>query len=88
MVRLGGSSQSLNGAPLRRAPGFAGQDRQIVQRVVANTVAAEDALMRGHHLAIEADDDPIGIGPQLDRPVGGLGLDAVAVAIEADQTGL
>jgi hypothetical protein len=28
------------------------------------------------------------IGPQLDRPVGGLGPDAVAVAIEADQTGL
>ena len=51
LVRLDGSSQSLNaphcaGAGLRPDPDSAA--------VVANTVAAEDALMRGDHLAIKA----------------------------------
>ena len=44
--------------------------------------------MLGDGLAVLADDDPIGVGPHVDRPPDGTGGDTVVVVVEAHQTGL
>ena len=57
-------------------------------RIVGDLAAPEAPGMLGDGLAVLADDDPIGVGPHVDRPPDGTGGDAVVVVVEAHQTGL
>ena len=57
-------------------------------RIVGDLAAPEAPGMLGDGLAVLADDDPIGLGPHVDRPPDGTGGDAVVVVVEAHQTGL
>lgn len=49
--------------------------------------ALDQSLMLAQDLSLGGHDDPVGIDPQAHRAVGEGGRDAVAVALEADQTG-
>ena len=68
--------------------GLPRQDRHVVPRIVSDLTASKAPGVFGDGLAILADDNPIGIGPHVDRPPDGAGRHAVVVVVEAHQTGL
>jgi len=82
---LASFAQSLNGAPLRKAPRLACQHRQIMPGIVDNQVAPELSEMVGHHLVVEQDHDTFSMRPHQHHPTGRPRIDAVAVVIGHDQ---
>lgn len=89
----GGVSQGIVAAAIGRrfvAQGarLPGRHRHVMPGIVKGLVATETARMLGDDIAVLADDDPLGIGMDLDRPPDGAGGDAVAVAVEAHEAGL
>lgn len=82
-----GSTQSLKGAPLRKAPG-AGEHRHIMPGVVDGIAAVKGSRVLGNDASILADHDAIGIGVNLDRSSDCAGCDRVLVVVEAHQAGL
>jgi hypothetical protein len=83
-----GNTQSLNGAPLRSAPGLAGQDRHVMPRIVDRLAAPMMADMFRDRAPILTDDDPIGVRVDLHRPSDGASVHRVFVVVEAHETGL
>ncbi len=63
----------------RRRSSIDGAARDIVRALDDTGVLAHDLPLRHH-------DDPVGVNPQADRPVGERGGDAVAVALEVHET--
>ena len=82
-----GSTQCLNGAPFLSAPGSR-QNRDVVPRVVDGLPACEAAPVHRHDGAVLADDDPLGIGVDLDRTPDRTGHHGVAVVVKAHEAGL
>ena len=83
-----GQLPALEGRAVPQRAGLLRQNRHVVPRIVDDLAAPEAAGMLGDGLAVLADDDPIGVGPHVDRPPDGTGGDAVVVVVEAHQTGL
>src|ERR1700730_700765 len=79
-----GSTQSLKGAPLRKAPGLRASTGRIVDRVAA----AEEAGMLADDPPVLADHDAVGIGMNLDGTPDGARCHRVFVVVEAHQAGL
>ena len=57
-------------------------------RIVGDLTASKAPGVFGNSLAILADDNPIGIGPHVDRPPDGAGRHAVVIVVKAHQTSL
>ena len=83
-----GQLPALEGRAVPQRTRLPRQDRHVVPRIVGDLAAPEAPGMLGDGLAVLADDDPIGVGPHVDRPPDGTGGDAVVVVVEAHQTGL
>ena len=83
-----GSTQSLNGAPLRSAPGLARQDRHVMPGIVIDLAAAERARMLRDNPPVLADDDAIGVGVDFDRAADRAGAHRISVVVEPHQAGL
>ena len=56
--------------------------------IAGDLTASKAPGVFGNGLAILADDNPIGIGPHVDRPPDGAGHHAVVIVVEAHQTSL
>jgi hypothetical protein len=78
-----GSTQSLKGAPLRKAPGLRARHRDVVPRVVERSPTAERTGMFGDDPPVLADYDAVGIGMNLDRTPDCVGCHRVLVVVEA-----
>ncbi len=80
--KAAGSTQFLNGAPLRKAPGFARQDRHVMPWVVLDLAAAESALMLGDEPPVLADDEAVGVGVDVDRAPDRARVHRISVVVE------
>ena len=87
-VDAGGQHPVLEGRAIPQGAGLAGQHRHVVPGIEDRLVAPEAAGMLADDPAVLAQLDPIGIGPDLDRPADGTGRDRVSVVVEAHQAGL
>ena len=71
-----------------QSTGFAGQYGDVMQRIVDGLAAPEGTCVLTDDPAVLPAFEPIGIGPDLDRPPHGAGIDRVAVVVEPDEAGL
>jgi hypothetical protein len=78
----------LERRPVAQRAGFAGQDRDVMERVVDRLATTEGAIMAGDNLTILPAFQPVGIGADLDGPPDRTGIDRVAVLVEAHEAGL
>lgn len=65
----------LERRPVAQRAGFAGQDRDVMERVVDRLAAAEGTIMAGDNLTILPAFQPVGIGAYLDRTADRAGVD-------------
>ena len=68
-----GQLPALEGRAVPQRTRLPRQDRHVVPRIVGDLAAPEAPGMLGDGLAVLADDDPIGVGPHVDRPPDGHG---------------
>ena len=78
-----GQLPALEGRAVPQRTGLPRQDRHVVPRIVGDLAAPEAPGVFGNSLAILADDNPIGIGPHVDRPPDGAGRHAVVVVVRS-----
>ena len=78
----------LEGCAVAQSTRFAREDRYVMQGIVDGVVAPEDPVMPSDDLAVLPAFQPVGIGPDLDRPPDSTGVDRVAVLVEAHEAGL
>ena len=78
----------LERRPVAQCAGLAGQNRDVMERVVDRLATAEGPIMASHGLTILPAFQPVGIGADLDGPPDRTGVDRVAVLVEAHETGL
>jgi hypothetical protein len=76
---------------IAQSPGLALNDSQIVPPIIDRlrwqlVTALDYAAMFAQDVALGCNDQPIGIDPQADRAIGKGRRNAVAIALEADQT--
>lgn len=62
-----GKTHSRNGAPLRKSTGFASQNRDIMPGIVDRLATAKATRMLTDIHSVLSDDDPVGIGGNLNR---------------------
>src|SRR6056297_1506658 len=65
----------LERRPVAQRAGFAGQDRDVMERVVDRLAAAEGTIMASDNLTILPAFQPVGIGAYLDRTADRAGVD-------------
>ena len=82
-----GSTQSLNGAPLRSAP-RARWRRHVMPGIVGRFAAPDLAQVFGDDPPVMADYDVIGVGMELDRSPDSAGVHRIVVVVEADEAQL
>ncbi len=80
-------SPVLEWCAVAQRAGLVHQYRQIVPRIVNRAVAPEVARMLGNDLVTQANDNPVGIGADLNRTAHRPCRHRVAVAVETDQAG-
>jgi len=78
----------LERCPVAQSTGLAGQDRDVMERVVDRLTAAEGTIMAGHDLTVLPAFQPVGIGADLDGTSDRAGVHGVTVLVEANETGL
>ena len=71
-----------------QSAGLARQHRHVMPGIVDRLAAAETRAMLGDDPPVLADDDPIGVGVDVDRAADGAGAHRVPVVVEADEAGL
>ena len=88
-LQAGGQRPILERGTVSSAPGFLGEHRHVMPRVVYRLAAAKAALMLADGRAVLADDDAIGVSPG-SRPAGRPHAegDRVFVVVEPHQAGL
>jgi hypothetical protein len=60
----------LERRPVAQSAGLARQNRNVMPGIVDRLAAAVSTQMLGHHASVVTDDDPIGIGVNVDRTAG------------------
>ena len=78
----------LERRPVAQSTRFAGQNRDVVKRVVDRLAATEGTIMAGHNLTILPAFQPVGIGADLDGTADRAGVDRVTVLVEPHEAGL
>ena len=73
---------------IAQGPRLARQNRDVVQGIVDRVVAPERSRMATDNLAVLPTFQPVGIGPDLDRPPDRPGIDRVAILVEVHEAGL
>jgi hypothetical protein len=63
----------LERRPVAQGAGLAGQNRDVMERVVDGLIATEGAIMAGHDLSVLPAFQPVGIGVDLDGKSGRAG---------------
>ncbi|CUX06848.1 conserved hypothetical protein [Agrobacterium fabacearum S56] len=76
------------GSTITQGTGFASQDRNIVPGVVDSVATTKAAPVFSDRHSILFDDNPIGIGVNLDRAADGCRQDRIFVVVETDGAGL
>lgn len=75
------------GRPVTQGTGLAGQNRDVMERIVDRPGTAKGAIVPAYDLTILPAFQPVGIGPDLDRPPDRTGVDRVTVLVEAHEAG-
>lgn len=78
----------LERCPIAQGAGLAGQNRDVVKRIVDRLAAAEGPFMPAYDLAVLPAFQPVGIGADLDRTADRAGIDRVTVLVEPHEAGL
>jgi len=73
---------------IAQSPRFAGRNGYVMQGIVDGVVAPEDTFMATDDPAVLPAFEPISIGPDLDGPPHGAGIDRVSVLVEPHEAGL
>lgn len=78
----------LERRPVAQGARFASQNRDVVQRVVNSFAAFEGARVVADNTAFLPALQTVGIGPDLNGPAHGTGINRVSVVVEPHETGL
>src|SRR5204862_3718082 len=78
----------LEGSAISERAGLPGQHRHVMPRIVERLAAAETALMLADDDTFLTDDNPLGIGVDLNRAADRQRRDRVLVIVEANQASL
>ena len=82
-LQIGRQHPVLEWSPVPQSPRLAGEDRHIMPGIVDCRATAKGTGMAGDDTPILADNDPIGIGLDVDRTADGAGVDRILIVIEA-----
>lgn len=78
----------LEGGAVAQGTGLAGQDGDVMQGIEDRPVPPERPCVAADNPAILPAFQPVGIGPDLDRPPNRPGIDRVAVLVEPHEAGV
>lgn len=78
----------LERCPVAQCAGFAGQNRDVVKRIVDRLAAAEDAIMPSHDLSVLPAFQAIGVGADLNGTTDRASIDRVPVLVEPYEASL
>ncbi len=84
----GGQYPILERSAIAQGARLANQDRHVVPRIIDRFAAPIAARMLRNDAPLLAEDDPIGVSVNLDRPANGVRADRVLVIVKANQAGL